>query len=223
MKAAIHEPAIAHEILRRNFPNFRNVAKRLMDLILATVGLLLSAPVWIAVAVAIWLEDGPGVFIRQERTGKDGRLFTSLKFRSMRVSDGVPNRLMDLADDPRITRVGRFLRATALDELPQLWNIFVGDMSFVGPRALPFEVQDAERSRYRTLREVPGFAARVTVRPGLTGIAQVYARRDIGRRQKFRYDLLYVRKWSLWLDIRLILLSVWVSLRGKWESRGPKF
>jgi lipopolysaccharide/colanic/teichoic acid biosynthesis glycosyltransferase len=125
--------------------------------------------------------------------------------------------------DPRVTRVGRLMRATAMDELPQLWNILRGDMSFVGPRALrPGEIE-AESGRLVRLEDVPGFQHRIKVRPGLTGLAQIYAPRDVARRQKFRYDRLYVGKRSWLLDVRLILLSFWISVLGRWEARGKKY
>jgi lipopolysaccharide/colanic/teichoic acid biosynthesis glycosyltransferase len=125
--------------------------------------------------------------------------------------------------DDRVTRVGRVTRATAMDELPQLWNILRGDMSFVGPRALrPGEIE-IEGGEPVPLESVPGYAGRMIVQPGLTGIAQIYGARDISRRSKFRYDALYVRRRSFWLDVRLILLSFWISFRGTWESRGRKF
>jgi lipopolysaccharide/colanic/teichoic acid biosynthesis glycosyltransferase len=132
--------------------------------------------------------------------------------------------LQAAADDPRVTRVGRWLRATAMDELPQLWNIFRGDMSFVGPRALrPGEIEQAGDGRHVALEDVPGFDLRCRVRPGLTGVAQIFAPRDIPRRQKFRYDRLYIERRSFWLDVRLILLSFWITFRGSWEARGSKF
>jgi lipopolysaccharide/colanic/teichoic acid biosynthesis glycosyltransferase len=116
------------------------------------------------------------------------------------------------------------MRATAMDELPQLWNIFRGDMSFVGPRALrPGEIEAESGGVLTKLEDVPGFEHRIRVRPGLTGIAQVYARRDLPRRQKFRYDRLYVERGSFWLDVRLILLSFWISVQGTWEVRGRKY
>jgi lipopolysaccharide/colanic/teichoic acid biosynthesis glycosyltransferase len=116
------------------------------------------------------------------------------------------------------------MRATAMDELPQLWNILAGDMSFVGPRALrPGEIDSAADGRIVHLEAIPGYAQRITVRPGLTGVAQIYAARDIPRRQKFRYDRLYIAKRSWWLDARLILLSFWISLLGTWELRGRKY
>jgi lipopolysaccharide/colanic/teichoic acid biosynthesis glycosyltransferase len=131
--------------------------------------------------------------------------------------------LQATANDPRVTRVGRVMRATAMDELPQLWNIFRGDMSFVGPRALrPGEIEAVGRVLV-PLEAVPGYAARVAVRPGLTGIAQIYAPRDLPRRGKFRYDLLYIRKQSMALDLRLILVSFWISFLGTWESRDRKY
>jgi lipopolysaccharide/colanic/teichoic acid biosynthesis glycosyltransferase len=123
-----------------------------------------------------------------------------------------------------VTRLGRLMRATAMDELPQLWNIFRGDMSFVGPRALrPGEIEVNGRGRVERLEEVPGFDARCAVQPGLTGVAQIYAPRDVIRRQKFRYDRVYIRRQSFWLDVRLILLSFWITFRGSWEARGRKF
>jgi lipopolysaccharide/colanic/teichoic acid biosynthesis glycosyltransferase len=128
------------------------------------------------------------------------------------------------ANDPRITRVGHWLRATAMDELPQLVNILRGDMSFVGPRALrPGEIEVQGDGRVERLEDVPGFERRCGVRPGLTGIAQIFAARDVPRRQKFRYDALYLRRQGLALDLRLIALSFWITFRGSWESRGKKF
>lgn len=196
--------------------------KREMDVLLASLGLLASAAVWPLIAGAIKLEDGGPVFYSQHRVGKGGKLFPSYKFRSMspRSQDpDVPGQA-ELEDD-RITRVGRFLRAAALDELPQLWNILRGEMSFVGPRALlPAEEEANGNGDPERLHELTGFEERHAVRPGLTGLAQVYAPRDLPRRQKFRYDLLYVRTRSLRLDLSLVLKSVWISLRGKWPEVG---
>jgi len=201
------------------------LAKRGLDVALAGAGLIASAPLWALFALAIKLEDGGPVFYVQERSGLGGAPFSALKFRSMvpHAEAGV-GAIQATEDDPRVTRVGRLLRATAMDELPQLWNIFRGDMSFVGPRALrPGEIEPTGDGKVELLEDVPGFAQRARVRPGLTGIAQIYAPRDISRRLKFRYDLLYVRRQSFWLDARLILLSFWITLRGTWEVRGRKF
>ena len=198
--------------------------KRFFDGALALTGLTLSAPLWLLFAAAIKLEDGGPVFYAQDRVGRGGRTFRALKFRSMRQdAEAATGPLQARHGDTRITRAGRVMRATAMDELPQLWNILRGDMSFVGPRALrPGEIE-IEGNEPVALEAVPGYLQRIAVRPGLTGIAQVYAARDVARRHKFRYDALYIRRQSLWLDVRLILLSFWISFRGTWESRGRKY
>jgi len=205
--------------------SFSASVKRAFDIALSGVGLLISAPLWALFSLVIKLEDGGPIFYVQERSGLDGTSFHALKFRSM-----IPHAEANIGavqareDDPRVTRVGRLMRATAMDELPQLWNIFWGDMSVVGPRALrPGEIESAGDGKIERLEDVPGFHQRSSVRPGLTGIAQIYAPRDEPRRQKFRYDLLYVRRRTFWLDVRLILLSFWITLRGTWEAREQKF
>src|SRR5579862_1351328 len=199
--------------------------KRLFDISLAGLGLIISSPLWAAFAIAIKLEDGGPIFYGQPRVGKDCKEFQSVKFRSMIPDSDKKFGVVPATEhDPRITRVGRLLRATALDELPQLWNIFRGDMSFVGPRALrPGEIEVRGDGREERLEDVPGFSGRVRVRPGLTGVAQIYADRDIPRRWKFQYDRVYIRKQSFWLDCRLIALSFWITFRGAWEVRGKKF
>jgi lipopolysaccharide/colanic/teichoic acid biosynthesis glycosyltransferase len=139
-------------------------------------------------------------------------------------AEAMTGALQATENDPRVTRTGRFMRATAMDELPQLWNIVRGDMSFVGPRALrPGEIDAGANGRLTRLEDVPGFEHRIKVRPGLTGLAQVYAPRDVPRRQKFRYDRLYVDRRSWRLDLQLLLLSFWISLHGTWEARGRKY
>ena len=199
--------------------------KRLFDIALSGVGLVLSAPLWALFAAAIKLEDGGPVFFTQDRVGLGGQTFTALKFRSMRPdAEAATGAVQATERDPRVTRIGRLMRATAMDELPQLWNILRGDMSFVGPRALrPGEIEAGSDGTLTKLEDVPGFHHRIKVRPGLTGIAQVYARRDLPRRQKFRFDRLYIRKQSFGLDLRLILLSFWITFRGTWEARERKF
>ncbi len=198
--------------------------KRPLDIFLSSAGLILSAPLWILIAALIKLDDGGSIFYGQERVGRGGRRFKSWKFRSMVPdSDEKFGPLQARDRDTRVTRVGQFLRATAMDELPQLWNIFKGDMSFVGPRSLlPEEIEVNGRGELIPLEKIPGYVARHRVRPGLTGLAQVYAPRDIPRRHKFKLDLLYIRKQSFWLDLRLIALSFWITFRGKWEHRGTK-
>ena len=205
------------------------IFKRPFDLFLSTFGLSLSLPLWVLIAAGIWLEDGGPIYFRQDRIGRHGGLFRALKFRSMRMnSAGVE--VQASRNDPRITRVGRLLRRTALDELPQIWNIFVGDMSFVGPRSQPekeiVRVRGERKELY--IRQVPGFALRQLVRPGLTGVAQIFAQREIPHRYKFRYDLIYVRKMMenrgilgdvrlFFFDLGLILRSVWITVTARWE------
>ncbi len=171
------------------------------------------------------IEDRGPVLYRQKRWGKNKKTVKVYKFRTMVVNaDEKFGRFQALENDPRITRVGKFLRATSLDEMPQILNIWKGEMSWVGPRALPInEVQVKEENGYLPDEEIPGFDLRCRVRPGLTGMAQVYAPRDVPRRHKFRYDLIYIQNQSFWLDLKLIFLSLWITLRGKWESRGRKF
>jgi lipopolysaccharide/colanic/teichoic acid biosynthesis glycosyltransferase len=197
--------------------------KRLFDIGLASVGLVLSSPLWVLIALAIKIEDGGPVFFTQSRVGLGGISFRALKFRSMVTGANDRVALKAGARDPRVTRVGAVLRATAMDELPQLWNIFTGDMSFVGPRPLmPGEIEVHHDGRNVPLDAIPGYAARHSVRPGLTGLTQVFAPRDIRRAHKFKVDLLYVRHASLWLDLRLVALSFWITFRGRWEQRGSK-
>jgi lipopolysaccharide/colanic/teichoic acid biosynthesis glycosyltransferase len=200
-------------------------AKRAFDVGLSGLGLLLSWPVWLAIAVLVKLEDGGDIFFSQERVGQHGRTFRVYKFRSMiQDAEARVGALQARDGDPRITRVGRWMRATAMDELPQLWSIFRGDMSFVGPRALrPGEIEVRGDGRMEALEDVPGFARRCQVPPGLTGVAQIFAARDIPRRHKFRYDVLYIRRQSFLLDLQLIMLSFWITFRGTWEVRGRKF
>jgi lipopolysaccharide/colanic/teichoic acid biosynthesis glycosyltransferase len=198
--------------------------KRPFDVALAGLGLLASAPLWIVIPAAIRLEDGGPVFYTQERVGRNGRLFKALKFRSMiKDAESASGPVQAVARDPRVTRVGRVLRGTAMDELPQLVNILKGDMSFVGPRALrPNEREVNGGGTAVPLAEIPGYADRHAVRPGLTGLAQVFLPGEAPRLEKFRYDLLYIRRRSFWLDLKLIVLSFWITLRGQWESREPK-
>jgi lipopolysaccharide/colanic/teichoic acid biosynthesis glycosyltransferase len=204
-------------------PWFDAAAKRVLDLSLAGGGLVASMPLWGAIALAIKLEDRGPIFYGQERVGRGGRVFFVWKFRSM-IPDAEKHVGAKQASegDPRITRIGKWLRATAMDELPQLWSIFRGDMSFVGPRALrPGEIE-ATGGEFIPLEEIPGYAERCRMRPGLTGVAQIYAPRDVARRNKFRYDRVYARRESFSLDVRLILLSFWITFRGRWEHRGEK-
>jgi lipopolysaccharide/colanic/teichoic acid biosynthesis glycosyltransferase len=196
----------------------------LFDVVLAMLGLLFSAALWPLIALAIKLEDGGPVFYSQQRWGRGGRIIRVPKFRTMvENADSEFGRVQARAHDPRITRVGALLRRMGLDELPQLYSIWRGDMSLVGPRAL------AVGEEYRTAsgaklsyQDVPGFAERLQVRPGLTGLATIHLAKDAEPAERFALDVEYVRKQSLLLDARLVALSLWISLRGRWEARGNK-
>lgn len=198
--------------------------KRAFDMIVSGAGLLVFAPIAALIAAAIKLEDGGPVFFVQDRVGKDCSVFGAFKFRSMIIdAEKHTGAVQAVENDPRVTKVGRILRSTAFDELPQLWNIFRGDMSVVGPRPLrPGEADTTALGVQLPLSAIPGYEARHRVRPGLTGVAQVYAPRDLPRTGKFRYDLLYLRRMGLCLDLRLIFQSFWITVRGRWEHRGPK-
>lgn len=198
--------------------------KRLFDIVVAAAGLLAFSPIALLIAIAIKLDDGGPVFFSQDRVGLGGCVFPAFKFRSMVVdAERATGAIQAVDNDPRVTRVGRVLRATAFDELPQLWNICRGDMSVVGPRPLrPGEADTTAGGILLPLDAIPGYTARHRVRPGLTGLAQIYAPRDLPRTGKFRYDLLYQRRAGFWLDLRLIFLSFWITARGRWEDRGRK-
>ncbi len=200
------------------------MVKRAFDMILSFLGLMGSSPLWIVIAISIKLDDGRSVFYGQDRVGKGESKFRILKFRSMVAdSDEKFGPLQAGEQDSRITRVGRVLRATAMDELPQLWNIFRGDMSFVGPKPLlPDEIEVEGDGERIPLDRISGFEARHRVTPGLTGLAQIYAARDIPRKYKFRYDRIYVENQTFRLDMKLIALSFWITFHGRWEQRGRK-
>jgi lipopolysaccharide/colanic/teichoic acid biosynthesis glycosyltransferase len=198
--------------------------KRPFDFIVSMIGLLLSAPLWAIIALAIKLDDGGPVFYEQERWGRHGRVFRVRKFRTMIANPDDEFRARPAQqNDPRITRVGRLLRATGMDELPQLLSICKGDMSLVGPRALAID------EKYRdagggdvAYQDIPGFRERLLVRPGLTGLATVYLAKDAHPRERFEVDLQYVRTPSFLRDVQLVIASLWISVRGKWETRGKK-
>lgn len=187
--------------------------KRTMDILGSGIGLILLSPIFILVALAIKVEDSNGkIFFAQERCGKNNKLFKMYKFRSM-VSDAeelleelmceneMDGPVFKIKEDPRITKVGKFIRKTSIDELPQLYNILVGDMSIVGPRpAIPHEV--AEYNEYQKQR--------LLVKPGLTCIWQVSGRNSIGFDEWVEMDLEYIEKRNLWMDIKLIFKTVGV-------------
>jgi lipopolysaccharide/colanic/teichoic acid biosynthesis glycosyltransferase len=192
-----------------------------MDVFLAASGLILALPICVFAILAILLDDGRPLLYRQERWGKDGEPFMVFKFRTMAY--GSDHLRQARRNDERVTRFGNLLRATGLDELPQLLNVLRGEMSIVGPRPLAVgEVVEVEGGSTLTYEDLAGFHARLAVRPGLTSLATVYLAKDDHPMEKFKYDLRYIQRWSLWLDCRLIALSFWISLCGRWELRSSK-
>ena len=184
-------------------------AKRGFDLAIGTVALIVFSPLMFAIAVAIWLEDRGPIFYRQVRMGLDGKPFEIVKFRSMRVgAENESGAKWAERDDPRRTRVGRLIRAWSLDELPQLFNVLLGDMSVVGPR--PERPQFVEQFR----AEFPQYMLRHKVRAGMTGWAQVHGwRGNTSIRMRIEHDLYYIENWSLMLDMKILFMTVLHGLR----------
>ena len=158
---------------------------------------------------------GGPVFYRQLRKGKDGQVFTVIKFRTMVPDADRRGPAWTRERDPRVTRVGRILRRTALDELPEILAIWKGEMSLVGPRALDLEEHEFLK------QQIPDFAKRLQVLPGLASLAQIYDRTDDAY-SKFSYDLDYLQRMSPWLDIGILILSLWNTLAARWDQRGGK-
>jgi Undecaprenyl-phosphate glucose phosphotransferase len=194
----------------RESPHFglNVVIKRAMDMALALVGLLLLSPLMLLIAVLIKLTSPGPIFYRQERCGLNGRSFQMLKFRSMRVdAEKQTGAVWASKDDPRRTRLGTFLRHTSLDELPQLINVLVGDMSLVGPRPeRPVFIQQFSRT-------IPNYMARHAVKAGMTGWAQVHGwRGNTSLRKRVQYDLYYITHWTPWLDFRICWMTIFNGL-----------
>lgn len=197
--------------------DYQRLIKRVFDLVFAFFALILMLPLLLIISMAIWLEDGRPILFRQQRAGENGRTFEMLKFRTMfrdaekkqsQVArlDENGNLIHKSKDDPRVTRLGRFLRRFSLDELPQIFNILVGTMSIVGPRPeMPYLVE-----KYQ-----PWQRKRFAVPPGLTGWWQVNGRSDRPMHLHTEDDLYYIQNYSIWLDIQIILRTVWVVLIGK--------
>ena len=182
--------------------------KRAMDIVLCSIALVVFLPVMLGVALAIKLEDGGPVFYRQKRATVNGKEFNIIKFRSMIVNAEKEGQSIPAVDnDPRITKVGKVIRATRLDEIPQIFNILKGDMSIVGPRPERLEHIEAYS------KEIPEFGFRLKVKGGLTGYAQIYGKYNTSPYDKLRLDLMYIEKYSLMLDLKLILLTIRVMLK----------
>jgi lipopolysaccharide/colanic/teichoic acid biosynthesis glycosyltransferase len=195
--------------------------KRAIDLLGTLVILVLLAPVLLIIAIAIRLDSEGPILFRQKRIGRFGRPFTVFKFRTMvndaekhlteieRVNE-TPQGLLNVKNDPRVTRVGRFLRRTSLDELPQLINVLRGEMSLVGPR--PWHVRDCERM---ALLDPQAYELRLSVRPGVTGLAQVHGRKECSPHLILELDRDYASRWSLSRDITILYRTVGVVLSGE--------
>ena len=182
--------------------------KCIADRGVAAIALAILSPVLLIVAIAIYIRMGSPVLFAQPRPGKKGRIFTFYKFRTMTSDRDSEGNL--LPDEQRLTAFGQFLRHTSLDELPQLWNVLKGDMSVVGPRPLMVEYL----TRYN-----PQQARRHDVKPGITGWAQINGRNTITWEEKFKLDVWYVEHWNLWLDLKILLQTVWKVLQKEGISQ----
>jgi len=190
--------------------------KRPLDLSLLILAHILLAPfwllVWTVVPLMIWLEDRGPIFYRQARYGLNGRVFYLLKFRSMVQDADKVGAGWTGVSDPRVTKAGSILRRMALDEVPQFVNVMRGDISLVGPRALPIEMHDA------ATKVEPSFPERLRVRPGGTGLGLLHGPRHCSPRRRLRYDLLYVENIGFWLDVKILILSAWLAVTGRWGA-----
>lgn len=187
--------------------NRQLVMKRAFDIVGAGLGLLILLPVLSAIAMCIWLDSPGSFFFILRAAGCDGKVFGQWKFRTMKVGAREQGHPFETsATDPRITRVGRFLRRWSLDELPQLWNVLSGEMSLIGPRPTFVEVAEC----YPRLE-----ARRLLMRPGLTGLAQIHGRNLLPWRQRVTYDIAYIDHYSLWMDFRILIRTIPVVVRGE--------
>lgn len=190
---------------------WHSLAKRAMDILLALAGLTVLMPFFPLIAYLIWRDDHGPIFYKQERMGLDGKSFMILKFRSMRVdAESTTGPVWAIRGDSRRTRIGEFLRAWSIDELPQLWNVLVGDMSLVGPR--PERPTFVDEFRHK----IPDYMLRHRVKAGITGWAQVHGwRGSTSIRKRIQYDLYYIQNWSLLLDLKIL----WMTIRsGAWHT-----
>lgn len=189
--------------------------KRLLDIVLSLPAAVILLPVFVVISVAIKLSGKGPVIFRQERAGKDGKTFMFYKFRTMRTDVDPFGPSPKSGDDPRLTRLGKFLREYSLDELPQLFNVLKGDMSIVGPRPLYMEQMKEWDERQKK---------RLLVKPGITGLAQVSGRGELTREEKLELDVKYVETASLWLDLKIILKTIAKVFKRKdiYEKRYSK-
>jgi lipopolysaccharide/colanic/teichoic acid biosynthesis glycosyltransferase len=187
--------------------DYQLVLKRVLDFVAAGLGLLFLFPLFVVIAISIWLDSRGSFFFTVRAAGRGGRPFDQWKFRSMEVNARAKGHPFETSStDPRITRVGHFLRRWSLDELPQLWNVLRGEMSLIGPR--PGFVEVAEL--YSPLQ-----ARRLRMRPGLTGLAQVHGRNLLPWSQRLIYDIAYIEHYSLWKDLCILFRTFPVVVRGE--------
>ncbi len=186
--------------------------KRLMDIVISLIGIIVFGPIMLFAAILIKVEDGGSILFRQKRATKGGKLFNVLKFRTMTETNS--KNVSAEEGDKRITRVGKYLRKFRIDEMPQFFNILIGDMSVVGPR--PEMVENV--SRYTA--ELPEFSYRLKVKGGLTGYAQIVGKYSTSPKDKLVLDLMYIEKYSLWLDLKLILQTVTVIFKASDSTKG---
>lgn len=189
---------------------FYDMYLRILDIISSTIGLILGVPLIFIFGIVIKIEDRGPIFYKQERLGKNERVFYVYKLRSMKV-DAEKNGGAQWAkkNDPRITKVGTFIRKTRIDEIPQLINILKGDMSLIGPRP------ERPELTYKFEKEIPGFVKRLSVKPGLTGLAQVNGGYDISPKEKLYWDIQYMQNRSMLMDIKIIIKTIKVVITGE--------
>lgn len=182
---------------------------RILDIISSLLGLFIGTPLVIIFGLLIKLEDGGPIFYKQERLGKDEKRFFIYKLRSMRVdAEKIGGAQWAQKNDPRITKVGNFIRKTRIDEIPQLVNILKGDMSLIGPRP------ERPELTYKFDEEIPGFLLRTKVKPGLTGLAQVNGGYEISPQEKLKWDIEYIKNRNILMDIKIIFATIRVVITG---------
>lgn len=184
------------------------ISKRIFDLVFTTLGLIIISPILILISLAVWITLGSPILFRQQRPGLNSEPFIIFKFRSM--TKDIDQNGVALSDEERITRLGQILRSTSLDELPEMFNILKGEMSWVGPRPLLMQYLP---------RYSPEQARRHDVLPGITGWAQIHGRNILSWEDKFKHDVWYVDNWSLWLDIKILAITFWKVIRREGISQ----
>ena len=196
------------EIISGEKRTFYTVIKRIIDIIFSLIALIITFPGIILFSILIKLETPGPVFFLQERVGLNGRYFTIIKLRSMGIDAEKNGAKWAEKNDPRVTKVGAFIRKTRIDEIPQLWNVLIGEMSLIGPRP--------ERPMFTASfnDEIPGFVERLKVKPGITGWAQINGGYDISPKEKLELDLYYIKKLSFWLDINILIKTLKVVFTG---------